>query len=189
MNPQSLASASQGLSAGGTGVSLFGNLLQGMSSSNMYRYQGGIARLKEQFALQNADYAVNAGDKEAHRYGLKSSHQFGKIVAAQAASGIDVGRGSTVDVQRSQRHVTGLDSTQIVENAARKAYGYKVEAAVEGAKAEAYDMASRNAMLSSGINMASTLMTGATSVHSRWLQANQLGIYSGSGIPWAPDDL
>lgn len=185
MNPQSLASASQGMSMGGTGVSLLGDLFKGVSSSNMYGYQAGMARMKAQIAEQNADYASYAGGKEQERYGISAAQRYGKIVTAQGASNIDVGRGSTVDVQRSQRKITGMDSAQIGENAARRAYGFKVEAAGDRATAEAYDMASSNALIASGINMSSTLLTGATSVHSRWLQANQLGIPGYDYSRWA----
>lgn len=189
MTPKSLADSSQTLSMGGTGLSLFGDAFKGIASSNMYKYQGGIARMKENIANQNADYAIYAGDREAQRYGMKAAHQFGKIVTAQAASNIDVNRGSNVRVQEGQRAITRMDIDQIGQNAARKAYGHKIEAASESAKAKAYDMAADNALMAGGINMGSTLLTGATSVHSRWLQARQLGIYGEGGSFFAPDDL
>lgn len=190
MNPKTLADTSIGMSAGGTGFSLFGDLLKGMSSANMYNYQGGIASMRAKFAEQNADYAIMAGEKEGQRYGMKAGFTGAKIKVAQAASNIDVGRGSHVDVQRGHQKVTGMDLEQIGENAARRAYGFQVEAAGERAKAKAYDMAADNSMLSTIFNMGSTLMTGGTSVASKWMQAKQLGIYGGGANSfYAPDDL
>lgn len=177
MNPTSLTNTSQMLQGAGTGVGLARDIFGGLSSRNMYQYQGGIARMNADIAAQNADYALHTGHAEAARYGLGARQRMGKIVAAQAASNIDVGRGSARDVQEGQAYVTRMDIDQIHANAARKAYGYRVEEANQRAKAEAYDTAADNSLLAMGLNMGSTLLSGSTSVASRWLQARQAGIY------------
>ena len=90
----------------------------------MYTYQAGIADLNRRIALDNRDYSIYAGGEAAKRYGMKSAQEAGSIIAKQAASGIDVRYGSTVDVQKSQKQVSDLDMATIRNNAARKAYGY-----------------------------------------------------------------
>lgn len=181
-DPKGLANASVGLSTGGTYLSLFGNVLKGISGANMYGYQAGIARMKQQIAEQNAGYALYAGDKEAAIAGMRGAAQQGKIIAQQGASNIDVGKGSARQVQDSQHLITQMDMEQIRENAARKSYGYAVEAAGDKAQAKMYDRAAFFSLAQIPSDMASTLMTGSTSVASKWLQSRQYGIYGNNDV-------
>ena len=153
------------------------------SQSQMYMYQAGIAQLNERIALQNRDYALAAGETEAGMYGMKARQQGGAIKAGQAASGLDVNSGSAVDVQRSQKQVADMDMAQIRNNAARAAYGYAVESKNQKAQGAMYTAASRNsteaaalAKQSGAIDAKASLVSGASSVASKWLQAGQMGI-------------
>jgi hypothetical protein len=176
-----MSMASMAASAGGSILGASGASRQGEAQAQAYAYQAGVAEMRKKIALQNRDYSLATGETEAQSFGLRARNTMGKIEAAQAASGMDVGSGSTVEVRKGQQKVTDLDMAQIRNNAARKAYGYMVDAETEGAQAEMYRTAESNTRDAIPYNVASSLLSGATSVSSKWLQGNQAGAFSGMG--------
>lgn len=177
-DPVSIASIGLGASGGGSILGAFGAAMSGNSQANMYNYQAGIAQLQSKIALQNRDYELSTGETQAEQYGLRSRFQMGKIRSAQGASGIDVGGPSSSAVRAGQQMVSDLDLATIRNNTARKAYGYETESAVDQAQSQLYGMASSNVKAAIPLNVASSLLGGASSVSSKWLQANQTGIFS-----------
>lgn len=178
-DPGTWARAGIGSSIGGSLLGAFGAFQQGSATSQMFKYQSGIAQLNQQIALQNRDYALASGESQALQSGMRSRFQMGRIIANQGASNIDVGSGSSQDVQRSQLEIGQLDQATIRNNAARVAYGYSAEAATAGAQAGAYSAAAKNTMAAVPINVASSLISGAGSVSSKWLQGYGAGINLG----------
>lgn len=156
--------------AAGTVLSAVGAAQSGAAQAQMYQYQAGIAQYRSAIDLQNRDYTLAAGETEAAQYGLKARNVAGKILATQGASGIDVGSGSSVAVRQGQQLVTDLDMATIRNNTARKAYGYEVEATTDTAQAQLYSASAENVSKATPLNVASTLLTGSSSVASKWLQ-------------------
>lgn len=176
-----VAIASMAMSVGSSLLGAAGAKRQGEAQAQTLAYQAGVAEMRKKVALQNRDYALAAGETEAQSFGLRARNTMGKIRAAQAASGMDVGSGSAVEVQKGQQKVTDIDMAQIRNNAARKAYGYSVDAAGEEAQANLYRMGESNVREAIPYNVASSLLSGATSVSSKWLQGNQAGVWGGLG--------
>ena len=179
-DPVTLGSISLGASAGGSLLSAFGASSKGKAESQMYSYQARVAELNKQIAEQNRDYALASGEKEAQRYGMKAAQERGAIRAQQGASGIAINSGSAVDVQESQAQIAKMDLATIRSNAARVAYGYSVEAASQSNQSTLYKMASTNAKKAGSINALSSLISGASSVSSKWMQLNQAGVFGKS---------
>lgn len=150
---------------GGT-FSAIGAARSADAQAKMYRYQADVARINQEWAAQQ-------GGANAMQYGSKARQQEGAIKAAQGASGIDVNSGSAVGVQEGQRKTIEADNLTIRSNAARTAYGY-------GQQAEMYDTAAANVKASKGLTVASSILGTATSVASKWLQGNQMGMWGKS---------
>ena len=165
-----LSIASMGMSAVGAGINAFGAIQSGAAQSQMYQYQAGVAETNQKIALQNRDYALNAGETEAVRYGMGAAQRGAQIKTGMSTSGMDIGSGSKADVQSSQQIVSGMDLGQIRNNAARKAYGYEVEAAQDTAQAGLYTRAASDAESAGGIKAFGSLVSGAGSVADKWLQ-------------------
>ena len=170
------ATLSMAASAGGSLISAFGANRAGQAQSQAYQYQAGVARLNQQIALQNRDYALGVGETEAKRYGMQATQRMGAIRAGIGASGIDIGSGSKAAVQDSQQLVTGIDLAQIRNNAARKAYGYSVEAQQDETQAGLYEMASSDAAEAGKIKALGSLVSGAGSVADKWYQGESKGL-------------
>jgi hypothetical protein len=173
------------LAGTGIGTSILGGLFgagsakaSAESSKKMGLYQAGVAMLNAKIAQQNADYAIVEGEQSTMRYGMSARQQAGQIVANQAASGLDVRSGSAKDVQDSQHLVSTMDMDQIRRNAAKTAYDYKVEAGKYTADALAAFSGAQDASKAGNINAATSLIGGASSVASKWLQGKQMGLFN-----------
>jgi hypothetical protein len=175
-DPFSLAAIGMAGSAAGSGIGAIGSLMKGQSQSQMYGYQAGIAELNAKIALQNKDYAFATGETEAQKYGAAARYRMGAIRSGEGASGIDIGSGSKAKVQEGQQTVTNIDMAQIRNNAARKAYGFEVEATQDTAQAALYTKAGSDAKTGGEIGALGSLVSGTTSVADKWLQGQSKGL-------------
>jgi hypothetical protein len=155
-------------------ISAFGALSGGQAQSKQLQYQAGIANLNKQIALQNADYALQEGETQSQQYGMSARAKMGAIRAGIGASGIDIGSGSKAQVQDSAQIVAGIDMAQIRNNAARKAYGFDVEATQDAAQAGLYSSAAADASTAGGIKALGSLVSGTASVADKWYQGNSV---------------
>lgn len=173
-----LAALSIGASALGAGTSAFGALQSGNANSKMYQYQAGVAKMNENIARSDADYTRAVGETEAQASGMKTRFTLGKIIAQQSGSGLDVNSGSNRDVQESEQAIGSHDESVIRSNAAKRAYGYEVEAANTSAQGEIYKASASQSKTAGAISAASSILGGVSSVSGKWLQAKQVGIFT-----------
>lgn len=179
MDPVTLAAVSIGATVASGAVNAFGTAMSGSAQAKQYEYQAGIARLNSQISKQNADYARQVGEVQAQQSGMKSRFQQGKIVTAQSASGLDVNKGSPKAVQDSQHELGVYDQNVIRSNAAKRAYGFEVEAFNATAQGKVYDMAADRTKTATAIGVTGSILGTASSVSSKWLDASRLGLFGG----------
>ncbi len=165
----------------GGAVSAYGAANAGASQKAMFGYQAGVAALNKRIALQNADYTREAGGTAAYQSGLKTGQIVAQQKVSQSASGIDVNTGSAATVRADTTKLGQLDQETIRQNYAKKAYGYEVEAATKSAEAGADIVAGQQASKAASINVASSILGTVSSVSSKWMQANQAGMFGKSG--------
>ncbi|MEO4014821.1 hypothetical protein [Pseudomonas rossensis] len=84
----------------------------------------GNAALKDQAAQET----INAGDTSADWQRVQTGQAVGTQRSVQAANGIDVSSGSAAQLQDDTAMLGELDALTIQNNAAREAYGYRVQA-------------------------------------------------------------
>jgi hypothetical protein len=161
-----------GAGAGGV-MGALSSIMGGDSQSSMYRYKAGIARQNAQIAKQNADYARKVGEVEAQRKGMETRFEIGQQKVGQAASGLDVNTGSAERVRDSTQAIGAHDQAVIRANSARKAYGYEVEGAQAEAESGMMEAASTSSKKAGYLGAVSSILGGATSVASKWLQYKQ----------------
>lgn len=90
--------------------------------------QAALADYNAAVAELQAKDAIARGAEDEQRFRSSVRVLIGSQVASQAASNIDVGFGSAVDVQADAAELGELDALTIRTNAAREAWGYKVQA-------------------------------------------------------------
>lgn len=180
LGASALGSIGTGASAAGGIVGAIGNLISGGANKKMYDYQAGIAQINKKNALQDADYSRAVGETEAQTSGMKTRFTLGKIVSGQAASGLDVNSGSNQRVQEGEQAIGTHDEAVIRSSAAKRAYGYEVEAATDEAQSQVYKMGGKNAETAGMIGAATSILGSASSVAGKWLDASKVGLYSGN---------
>lgn len=164
--------------AGGGITKAIGSFMGGEAQSSMYKYQASVAEVNKKIALQNADYAIKAGEAGAQREGMKGRFEFGALKTGRAASGFQVGTGSNEKVLDSKEAINTYNQSVVRSNAAKQAYGYKVDAMTASSQSQLYKMASSNAETQGIIGGIGSLVSGAGSVSDKWLAGQQAGIFA-----------
>jgi len=111
------------------------------ASSN---YQAVVAANNARLANEAADRTLASGAADTEATSMKSAANVGTIKATQGASGVDVNSGSALNVQASARELGELAATRTSNNAAEKAWGYRVQASNDVAQAQLDQMTGKN---------------------------------------------
>ena len=152
----------------GAVVSAYGAISQGQATAAADKYQAQVAANNAIIANQNAEYAIQSGQAKATTQGLQNRAQMGRVVAAEAASGVDVNTGSAADVQTTQREIGNVDTAQVVNNAAITAYGYRTQETNFQANSQLLAAEAPQAAAAGDIAAAGGLLSSAGSLGSQW---------------------
>jgi hypothetical protein len=181
MAPAMIGSIGLGGTIAGGVLGAGGAINKGLAEQDMYNYQAGVADINAYIADQNSGFALQKGDKEVERFGLKAKQQQGAIKAAQAASGLDVNSGSNLEVQESQKLVNQMDAATIRSNAAKTAYDYSTQAASFRNQSKVAKVAGHNSMVSGMIGGLSSIIGTAGAVSDKWLKGREVGLQTAWG--------
>ena len=177
-DPVTLAGVSMGATALGGLTQAIGASYSGEAQAGAYTYKAGIAALNTQIAHQNADYERAAGEVSAQESGMRTRAEAGQAKAISGASSLDVNTGSKAALQSSIEEIGGENQGIIRSNAARRAYGYEVEATQFEAERQLDLGAAKMSRAGGTIGAISSLLGAGGSVASKWLQGNQIGLFS-----------
>ena len=83
----------------------------------------------------SAGDALQRGEQDAGRLRMAATQAIGAQKVAAGASGVDTDSKSTLDIMSDTRLVSELDAQTIRNNAAREAWGYKVQGMAYGDQA------------------------------------------------------
>lgn len=169
-DPVTLAVIGMTAAAVGGGITAYGQHQSGQAQGAAYKYQSGVAKINQQLKLQDAEYARDVGEVEAQQSGLRTRAAVGNIRAIQGGRGIDINSGSAANVRKSEIDIGQENEAIIRANAARKAYGFEVDAMNAGTQSKVYGMAASGAETAGSMKAAGTLISTAGSVASKWYQ-------------------
>lgn len=147
----------------------------------MAQYQSQVAANNALIMQRNAQAAISAGSYAESSSKLRTGMEVGQERAAQGANNVDVNVGSPLAVQNSTRTVGAMDAAMIHYNAAREAYGLQTEAASQTAQSKLDKMAGQGALAGSLFTAGSTLLSGASSLSSKWAQYQLSGAQPAGG--------
>lgn len=173
-----MAGLALALAAGGTGVSVIGGLKAGNAAKRSGEAQqraadksGELADFNAQVAELQAEDAIVRGQEEEQRFRARVRGTIGSQRAGFAASNIDVNFGTAADVQADAARLGELDALTIRGNAAREAWGFKMQAEdlrrrgdLAREEGVAFAEAGRVGQSTSRWNAASTLITSGSSL-------------------------
>lgn len=109
-------------------MSVIGGMQQGNAQEAQAQSQARDMRTNADYANQAANDALNTGRINSDLQRLKTGQMIGSQRAAMAGNGGTVDTGSNSRLQEDTAQVGELDAMQIQNNAARQAYGLKVQA-------------------------------------------------------------
>lgn len=164
-----------GLGGAGVAAQAGGQIFSAVAASQSAKYNSQIASENAAQDLKYADTAAEIGNIDAAQSEQKTRAELGSIKANQGASGVEIGTGSSANVQASASQVGMLDAMTIRSNAARAAYGYQVGAVNEEAEAKLDKRESRNDLIAGATNAGTTVLGGAA-------KGVQTGMFSD---PWS----
>jgi len=148
-------SAAIGMTLAGGGLSANAQLQSGRLNQQIYNYDAKVADLQ-------ADDALARGRELEGQKRLQIKSTIATQRVRQAASGVDVTRGSALDVQADTAALGERDVAIIRNNAAREAWGYKVQSSD-------YLMRGQVARSTGKMNAVGTLVSsGAKAAEMKW---------------------
>jgi hypothetical protein len=146
------------------------------ATADAAKYQAQVARNNQITAQNNASYAAQAGAVAAQRNDMKNKQILGGIEAAQGASGIDIGSGTSEDVRKSAQQIGRLDTQTIMQNAMLQERSYEAQASNYGAQAGLDTMTAKNASSAGTLGVFSSLLGGASSFADKWMRYQNVGV-------------
>lgn len=159
--------ALQGLSTVGGAANAWA---QGQSAQAGANFEAASLRMNAELAEGQAKDATQRGREAESRYRQQVKAVMSTQRARMAASGVSIESGSAVDVQADTAAIGELDALTIRNNAAREAWGYRVQGAGLSSQAGLVEAAGRNAARGGAMAAGQTLLTGAI---------NTYGVYRG----------
>ena len=138
------------------------------SKAAEYEYQAKIDENNRNVALWKSADAKARGQKEEAALRVKVAALKGRQRSALAASGVEVGSGSALDILGDTAALGELDALTIRSNAERESYEQDVVASNLQANAGMKRMGAQNSRIAGKIGAQTSLLTGAGSVASKW---------------------
>lgn len=156
-------------------TSAYGAEMQAQATQKSMNYQAQVARNNALIGEQNAQATEQAGASAESAEGMKTAAQAGAVKAALAANGLQPGTGTGGDLEKTVQTLGQTDLITIRNNTARTAYSQRVGVMSDQAQAQLDASGAANAGAAGGINAASSLLSGASSVSDKWFQFQNKG--------------
>lgn len=155
-----------------TGLSIAQQSQQAAAQAGMANYQAQVARNNQMVAEWNAQRALQQGQVDEQNQRFKSAGLLGAQRAALASQGGDVNSGSPLDIQADTARAGEYDAQTIRNNAALKAYGYRVQGYNNAADAGRYDLQAADTMAALPYRIGSSLLNDANKYASLLARAS-----------------
>lgn len=166
------AAAATALTAVGTVVSMAAANQQAKATAAAYNSQAEADEANARIAQQQAKDTLERGQAQEEEQRQKATRFKAQQKAAFAATGLDSTSGSPLDVLTDTEHVSEMDAANIRYNAGQESLGFRQQANNYLYQAGGNRAAASNAMKAGRMQMAATLIGGATTMADRW---NKLG--------------
>lgn len=126
---QNMGTALQGFGSGfGAMSQLSGSKKTAVALVSAGKAQRQLADYNAEVAEMQANDALARGAEEEARHRVNVRRMVGSQRAGLAAQGVDISSGSALDIQADTAQMGELDALTIRANAAREAWGFKVQA-------------------------------------------------------------
>ena len=111
----------------GVGAAVGGAVFSAVGNYQSGKYNKSIADSNAAVAEWKAKDAIARGEKDVYDLRTQIKGLIGKQRAGYAGQGVDVNEGTAADIQAQTAYLGELDAITLRNNAAREAYGYRVQ--------------------------------------------------------------
>lgn len=125
-----------------------------------YEYQAKVAKDNERTAQINATEARQKGIEDARLKRMKTLQQVGALQTAQAANGIDISTGTSLDLIEDTKTMGELDAMNSIYDAERTARNYEIQAGNFSNQSEIELASSKNSSSAGKLNAFGTALEG-----------------------------
>ena len=153
------------LMIGSTGMGGVSAIQQGNAAAASANYNAKVAEMNAKIADENARDALERGKLEEQRKRQEVAAITGRKKAAMGANGVDIGFGSPLDDLVDTAMLGEIDALTIRSNAAREAYGYKVDAVNGRADAALSRANAKSAKVGGYLSAVGTVLGGGADVY------------------------
>ena len=157
------------LSIAGSATKAAGSYKGGQAQSKADLYRAQVSKNMATSYENAAERVAQGGVVQSDVEGLRTAAAVGHAKAAAAASGIDVNRGSTVDVRAAISQAGRLNQLTTLSNANLQAYGYRVKAAEATAQAGLETASAEGAKQGGAASAMGSLISGASALPFGWI--------------------
>lgn len=166
-------SAGQLTSSFGAGFSAVGAYNTAKSQQAALEAQAQVAANNAQLATWQGEDSLQRGQVAASGATMKTGQQVGSQRAALAANGVDLSMGSAQNIITDTEFIGKVDANTIQDNAAREAWGYRMQSRnyTDQARAARAGASNINPWLAAG----TSLLSSATSVAGKWYGQTSMG--------------
>jgi hypothetical protein len=186
-----LAVASLGLTAVGTGLSVVGMVSNQQAMGAQANYQRSVALRNQNIAEQNAKIAeqqkqdaLDRGKIAEQQQRTKTAQTLGTQQAQLAGQGTDLA-GSPTDILADTSRAGEFDALTIRNNAVREAWGYDMKAwnLRSGAGSFGAEADFKGGFQPSYLGAGASLISGASTLADKWSRFQSSGAIGGGGKP------
>lgn len=164
-----LANVGIGTSLASGAIGALGSVRSAEAQGEAEKYQAQVDLNNQKLAGYYANTAAAKGASDLSQQQQKSKQQMDLIRASQAASGVDVGSGSSQDVRNSQEILNNLDALTIMSNTAQQYYGYEVGGVSAGNQAGLEQLGASQTGAEAAIGATSSVLSGASGAANQYL--------------------
>lgn len=172
--PTTIALAATAL---GTAATAYGQYQQGQAAKSAGNYQAAVMRNNAIAAEQAAQDAEARGKEAAAQQQLKTRQIQGRQLAVLAGNGVDVGKGSSLNLLGDTAASGELDAATLLNNSQREAAYYRNQGMNFSADATLAQAKGDSAAQAGLIGAGATVLSGAGSVANKWYQFKQAGAF------------
>ena len=157
-----------GLSVLGAVTTAIGAGQQAKAEQSAANHQAQVARNNAIIAERAAKDALAKGAIEERRQRIRTAQEIGSQRARAAARGVEVDTGSARELNIDTAGLGELDALTVRSNALRESLGFETRAGDFTSEAELALATGRNARQAGKVSAVGSLITGATTVATKW---------------------
>ncbi len=176
-----------GLQGFGVGASTVGAYYSAQSQKSSLNASANLADINAKISEMGAQAAILSGQQEEQQSRLNTARIKSSQRVAMAANGIDLSSTSAAAVLTSTDTLGEIEVNNIVANASRAAFGYRVQGV--GSQNEALIKRSNAKAIKPFMAATDTLFNTATTVSSSWYNMNKAGTIKSSNNYGPQNDM